>query len=387
MGYFPLIILGLLTLVIITRPFTVLFHELGHALPVMLLTREGAVIYIGSYGNEKYSFKLTLGKLDIWFRYNPIRWQGGLCIPKAQEIALNKQYIYILSGPFFSVFIGSILFYLAFENDLHGSIKLICAFAFGSTILDLFSNLIPRRIMLKDGSTIYTDGYYLYYIQNLKKFPKECFNAIEYYNNNDYEKSATMFKAFISNNIVTEDIYRHAYVSCMFIKHYESALNILKEMKDNYEINSDDYYNFGVVCNHFNLNEEKTKYYNKSFELNPDNSYTLNAIGYELNSQREYETAITYFDRAIRIENEFAYAYNNRGHAKIEIGKLEEGLADINFGLELDSENSYAHRNLGIYYLKTKNYNKALNQFIKAKEMNNQTELIDDLIIEATVNG
>jgi tetratricopeptide (TPR) repeat protein len=365
----------------------VLFHELGHALPVMLLTREGAIIYIGSYGNEKHSFKLTFGKLDIWFRYNPIGWQGGICIPKAEEIPLNRQFIYIISGPIFSFCIASILFYLTFAYNLHGSLKLICAFAFGSTILDLFSNLIPRRIMLKDGSTIYSDGYYLYHINNLKKFPKECFNAIEYYNNNDYENSARMFKALISNNIVTEDIYRHAYVSCMFIQDYESALNILKEMKYNYEINSDDYYNFGVVCNHLKLNEEKTKYYKKSIELNPDNSYTLNAIGYELNSQREYETAITYFEQAIKIENEFAYAFNNRGHAKIEMGKLEEGLADINFSLELDKENSYAYRNLGIYYLKTKNYNKALNEFKKAKEMNNQTDLIDELIMEATVNG
>ena len=70
MQYIPGIILGILTLVIITKPFTVLFHELGHAIPAMIMTKEGATIYVGSYGDQKQSFKIHIAGLEIWFRYN-----------------------------------------------------------------------------------------------------------------------------------------------------------------------------------------------------------------------------------------------------------------------------------------------------------------------------
>ena len=171
MQYLPAIILGLLLLVIITRPFTVLFHELGHAIPAMLMTKQGATVYIGSYGDKKQSFKITIGGLEIWFRYNPIKWRGGLCIPKAEDISLNKRAIYVLCGPLFSLFIAAIIFYLTLSYDLHGSIKLICAFALGSTILDLFTNLIPHKIKVADGSTLFFDGYLLFNLQKLKQFP------------------------------------------------------------------------------------------------------------------------------------------------------------------------------------------------------------------------
>ena len=76
MQYLPGIFFGLFLLVVITRPFTVLFHELGHAIPAMLMTKQGATVYVGSYGDKKQSFQLALGGLEIWFRYNPFKWRG-----------------------------------------------------------------------------------------------------------------------------------------------------------------------------------------------------------------------------------------------------------------------------------------------------------------------
>jgi hypothetical protein len=116
MQYLPPIFLGLFILVIITRPFTILLHELGHAIPLMLMTKKGASVYVGSYGDKKHSLVITLGNLDIWFRYNPIKWHGGLCVPKAHEISLNKQIIYILSGAIFSFLIATTLFYITFPT-------------------------------------------------------------------------------------------------------------------------------------------------------------------------------------------------------------------------------------------------------------------------------
>jgi Tfp pilus assembly protein PilF len=387
-GYLVLIGIfsGVVTLIIITRPFTVLFHELGHAIPAMLLTKQGASIYIGSYGNEKESFKITIGKLKIWLRYNPVRWRGGLCTPEAKNVSLTKKLIYILCGPLFSLCITAILFYLALSYNLHGSIKLICAFALGSTILDLIVSLYPHQIKTSDGKILFSDGYLLFYLQKLKKFPNEYADAVERYENKEYDKTAVLFENFINRGLVSEDVYRCASTSYIFIKNYEKGYQIQKEFESKYDLNSNDYYNLVFTSTLLKLNEERDLYLNKSLEKNPANPYSLNVIAYDLNNKGKFEEAILILDKVIAIQDDFAYAYNNRGHAKIEIGKLDEGLTDIQHSLELDNQNSYAYRNLGIYHPFKNENEQALKYFLQSKEMDKDTDFIDEYISKVTVS-
>jgi tetratricopeptide (TPR) repeat protein len=386
MEYLVPILIGFSILVIITRPFTVLFHELGHAIPLMLLTGEGATIYIGSHGNQKHSFKLTVGKLKIWFRYNPIKWCGGLCIAEAKGISLTKRFIYILGGPVISLVIAATCFYLTLVFDLHGSLKLICLFAFCSTIYDLFVNLIPREVRYRDGKMHYSDGYYLFNILTWRSFLKKYNTASELFNNKKYKEAGELFEVLTGRYFFNEDVYRLAYFSFIQVKMFEKAYVLLGNLSRRYELDSDDYYNYGYVCSCLNFKNERNVYMRKSLELKPDNPYALNAVGYELNMSQQYQEAIPYFDRAIAVDKDFAYAYNNRGHAKMETGQLEEGLMDIEFSLQLNNENSYAHRNLGIYHLKRSQLSEAHQLFLKAKEMDSETDLIDELIAQTTYN-
>ena len=89
------------------------------------------------------------------------------------------------------------------------------------------------------------------------------------------------------------------------------------------------------------------------------------------------------FNKAIEIQTDFAYAYNNRGHAKIEIGQFDGGLKDIQHSLQLDSENSYVYRNLGIYYLKRNDNSEALRYFLQSKQIDQDTDLIEEFIKKA----
>lgn len=82
---FPIIILFFTLLVLITRPFTILFHELGHTLPALMMTRQPVTVYIGSYGDTKHSVHFRIGQLDILLKYNPLAWRSGLCILSAKE--------------------------------------------------------------------------------------------------------------------------------------------------------------------------------------------------------------------------------------------------------------------------------------------------------------
>lgn len=385
MVYFPIILLFFALIVLITRPFTVLFHELGHAIPAILITRKTVSIYIGSYGDPSNSLHFTIGLLDVWFKYNFFSWGLGLCVPSAKQVSINKQIIYTLTGPLASFGIAIVASYFAFAYNLHGLLKLILIVFLGSSIIDLFVNLTPRSepIKLYDGRLTYNDGHKLKQLIYYKRFSKKYEQAAELFNKQKFAEAASSFYNILKNGLKDENIYRLTIISFLEIKNYQLAKELSDEFNLKYKMNSDDFANAGISYSQLNQHDMALKFYDQSLELNPDNIYSLNNKGFTLNILNKFDQAISLFDKAIEIDKTFAYPYNNRGLAKIKIGKVKEGLEDINYSIKLDENNSYCYRNLGIYHLDIGEYSKALNLFRKAKELDFSTHMIDELIIEA----
>jgi tetratricopeptide (TPR) repeat protein len=385
MEHFPLILLFFAILVLITRPFTVLFHELGHAIPAIVMTKKKVSIYIGSYGDPKNSFHVNIGLLEIWFKYNPLSWRLGFCDPTAEEISINTQIIYTLTGPLASSLIAIVACYFTFAYDLHGFLKLVLVIFLSSSIVDLFTNLVPisTPIQLYDSRIIYNDGYLLKQLFYYKRFPKNYLQAIELYNKQKFVEAATSFNYMLENRLQDENIYRLAISCNLQIGNYKRAKEISDEFIILNKMNTDDFANTGLSYSMLNEHYKAIEFYDKSLALNPNNKFSLNNKGFTLNILNKFEEAIILFDKAIEIDKTFAYSYNNRGLAKIKIGNVEEGLADINYSLTLDANNSYAYRNLGIYHLDKRAYSKALELFKKAKELDPFTHMIDELINKA----
>lgn len=380
-----LILLFFALIVFITRPLTVLFHELGHAIPAILMTRQTVSIYIGSYGDPKKSIHFSIGLLDVWFKYNPFSWRLGLCVPSAQQISINKQIIYTLTGPLASFIMAVFACYFSFAYGLNGFLKFILIIFLGSSIFDLFVNFSPSNAPIKlfDGRLTYNDGYQLKQLFHYKRIPKQYEQAAELYNQQKFAESAIIFREILKNGIKDENIYRLAISSFMQVKDYHQAKELSDEFIIHGKLNSDDYVNAGISYSQVDLHDRALELYDKSLELNPGNKYSFNNKGYTLNLLNKFQEAILLFDKAIEIDETFAYSFNNRGLAKIKIGKVEEGLDDINYSLKLDENNSYSYRNLGIYHLDRGEYSKALDLFIKAKELDKTTHMIDTLITEA----
>jgi len=382
MQYFPIFLLILIGLVLITRPLTVLFHELGHAIPAIVLTRRRVTIYIGSHGDPKRSLKINLGLLVIFFRYNPFAWRLGLCVPSAKTISINKQIIYTLAGPMASLIIGCIASYYTFAYDLHGFLKLFLIVFLGSAFFDLLVNLIPNEtpVKLYDGTITYNDGYSLKQLFYYKRLPKGYSKAADLFNQQRYADAAILFEKVLSDKVKDENIYRLAISSYLQDKNYKKA----KELSDAFaltgKMNSDDLSNIALSYSQLGLHAQAMDLYDRSLAQNPDNKYSLNNKGYTLNLMSKFKEAISLFDRVIDIDKEFAHSYNNRGLSKIKLGFVEEGLQDINRSLELDPKNSYSYMHLGIYHFDKGEFDEALQLFTKAKELDNITYGIDDLI-------
>ena len=63
-----LIAISFIFLVFFIRIFTTLIHELGHAIPSLIFTTQEVAIHVGSYGDDKNSFEIDLGRLKAFFK-------------------------------------------------------------------------------------------------------------------------------------------------------------------------------------------------------------------------------------------------------------------------------------------------------------------------------
>jgi tetratricopeptide (TPR) repeat protein len=373
-------------IIIATHPITVILHELGHAIPAILFTRKKVTVYIGSYGETKKSLKFRFGLLEVQLKKS-IFWKTGLCRTSATSLSLTKKVIFIVCGPLASLTFAIVTSFVVFTYDMHGGLKMIMSFFTLAAAWDFISNIIPNNhpIKLADGSVCYNDGHSLRKLFYYKRFLIEYESSAELYNQKEFGKAALAFRDILQLGFQDEDIYRLAYTSFLLNQQYQDAYEYIIELETKYSLNSDDYYNLGYLLTFRGVGKDKENYFEKSLELNPSNPHALNAIGYILNTKLRFEEARPYFEKALKIDPQHAYAMNNLGHAKIEMEQLEEGLAHISHSLELNDENSYAYRNLGIYHLKLNNSTEAERFFLKAKALDQDTELIEELLSKLTV--
>jgi tetratricopeptide (TPR) repeat protein len=384
MQYFLVFLLICVGIIIIVRPITILFHEFGHAIPILLFTRQNVTIFIGSFGNKKESFRLSFGKIIVFFRYNPFRWSYGVCIPSSINISINKQIAYILAGPLTSLVISLIACYISWVYDLSGFFKLFFIIFLGSAFFDFFFNLLPNEkpIKLDNGSTTYNDGYNIKLNVIYKKIFKIYLEAADLYNNKHFRDASLLYNKILSKGYRKDEIYRLIIGCYLQIKDYTNSIKYYEIFELTGNMDSNDFSNLGFSYSMLGNYEKALLFYNLSLQKDPNNTISLNNKGYTLNLINQFEDAIEIFDKAIYLNKEYAYSYNNRGLSKIKLGRTGEGLKDINRSLEIDPNNSYAYKNLGIHYFDNREYNEALRLFVKAKELDDSTHMINDLINE-----
>lgn len=385
MDYTPIIFIGMFILYWITRPVTIFFHELGHAIPALLITGKKVSVYFGSFGNQQKCGRFQLGPLEVWFRYNALLWKGGACHYAPEEVSANKQIVITLLGPVSSLIVATASCYLAFTFDGHGALKLFLVIFTVSALFDLFANLKPWKSPqeLPDGQVLWSDGQRLKELLFLKTAPPEYEIAVEYYSKQEFAMAAITFENILANGREHEIIIKAAIAAHLHDKNYQKALDIQERFEKKCSMDSNDYSNAGLIKSRLGLYKEALVDYQSSINLNPSNHFSLNNRGYTYNLLNQYELAMADFDKVIELQPLFAYAYNNRGLAKIKLGRPEEGLQDIHYSLELNSENAYAYKHLGIYYLDLGNKEEAHKLFLKAKELDADTHGIDSLIEES----
>lgn len=164
-------IIALVLLLALAFFVTVILHELGHAIPALMMTRDDVTIYVGSFGSPYDCFRFTIGKIDVYCKYNPLLWYKGCCVHSGDYLSIDQRIGIVAGGPIASI-LETIITWLLISNLQHddffrvvfGGIFVI---SLGATAYSLIPNPIPRYT--PSGYAVYSDPYEIFRLVRMKR--------------------------------------------------------------------------------------------------------------------------------------------------------------------------------------------------------------------------
>ena len=116
---------------------------------------------------------------------------------------------------------------------------------------------------------------------------------------------------------------------------------------------------------------ESVASYKKAIEINPNNpAYYLN-LGNALSELRYFEECLENYDKAIELKSDYASAYANRGHVLLShLNDPAGALVFFEVAIGLQPDFTEALINQGQAYSQLEQFEKSINSFLKALEIN-----------------
>ncbi|PQJ08882.1 hypothetical protein CJD36_021675 [Flavipsychrobacter stenotrophus] len=362
-----------------------LLHELGHAVAARILTKDKVSVFIGSYGNKEKSFRIPLGKLEVFYCPSLLSFSQGLCIPAAKDISTRNRIIFLACGPLASLVtatavLGSVVLFQAQDILRIGIIALAA-----SAISDLFANLIPIRkaFKLHSGSIAYNDGFTILKLLNWQRYQKIIPLYNQFNEHKQYVQALELIEPVFKPKISYVEIYRKALISAQLAGEYGKMMIFYEMAVPNTQLTSGEHNSMGLLFAVHHRIEEAFEAFDRAISIDPANvSAILNQAFCHL-SRGDYGDAIADYNKCLNAPEHLAYTLANVGLAKIKLADTVAGLDDINRAKEISPNEPYVYRSLGIYYMDTGKTEEALANFNKCRELDSNCHVIDQLIEQA----
>ncbi len=378
-----LIIFLLIGIALISRSVTTLVHELGHAVPSLLFTKEQVIVCVGSYGDVSHSLSFSIGRLKIFLKFNFLSWNLGLC--SHQGIGgFWKTLIVIIGGPLASLFLALSLVYLLIFNDYSDITIVVLTFFILSSLWDFAVNIYPisTPFYLFNGSEIYNDGYRFLSLIKRRNYPDSYYTAMESSLNFEYDKAIEIFKELLKKGFNNREVNDLIIENLMKNRDYEEALKHFGSYKLGMKLKTRDYYTLGSIYFELKKYTDAIKCLKKAIHGDYQNVQYLNKRGLCFAEIGDHENALKDFKAAIYYNPNYLLSYLNSGYSKLLLGDLEGGYADIQRVIEFDDEIPQSYIYLGYYYKKKHDPALAMESFEKAKALHSDYQSLDFLIEE-----
>lgn len=378
-----LIALVAIGIILMTRSITTLIHEMGHAIPSLLFTKEEVIICVGSYENLNKSKGIKLGRLTIFFTLNVFNWETGLCLHQGVT-TFFQNFLIILGGPLASLLVGLGMVFWIKSGAIQESFVVVGVFLLVSALWDFISNIIPNKqpLVTHNGNIVYNDGYQLKRLLAKQRLPKYQQEALEKYQKREYREVLHLLK---EESQLKDNRLQLAYVeSLLHMQQLEAAENTFYQYFGNLELKS---FHYGLIAR-IKMEQQEHRNalqaYDRAIYLDFKNPLLLNQKGLCHISLAEYEEAVVAFSKSVLHNPDFYDSLANRGYAFIKLEQYQEAARDLAFALRLQPNYPKTFFYLGLLEKAEGRKEAALTYLTKAKEMGFQHHGLDYFIAEVT---
>jgi len=372
-------------IILITRSSTTFIHEMGHAIPALLFTKEEVIICVGSYENLNKSKGIKLGRLTIFFTWNIFNWNSGLCLHQGVPTFL-QQLLIIVGGPMASLLTALGLIVLISNGWIAESFLVVIMFLLVSSFWDFISNIIPnvQPLVTHNGNIVYNDGYQLKLLLNQQQLPAHHQQAIKATNQKKYEEVVQLLST--EEEALGNERIQEIYVKALLETHQlEKAEETYYRFFGEKTLVSKDYALIAQIKMEQQEHRNAIQAFDRAIYLDFKNPLLLNQKGRCHISLAEYESAVVAFSKALLYNQDFYDALANRGYTFLKLERYEEATRDLAMALRLQPTYAKTFFYLGLLQKEQGRKEAALTYLNKAKELGYQHHGLDYFIAEVSV--
>ncbi len=359
-----------ISLVLVLRSLTTLFHELGHALPSLLFTEGPVKVYVGTYGDTSQGATFQWGRLEIFFRFNLLNWRMGMCVNQGVR-TLWKNVVIILGGPIASLLISIPLIYLLVTRDIPDFPFTVMIIFIAAATLDFFANMIPMggTIVVDDGTGIYNDGAMLFGLIARIGLPKAYLDLEEKFEKGAYEAVIQESEEKISTGKVAQGYYYLFIQSQIKKSDYQAALEGFQEYARHYKLDMGDHGQIGQIYMKLNQFEEALRYFDQYLYYNFNDPVILFQRGMARLETNRLKQAKQDFAAALEFGAPSANLYLQKGKTELQLGNIQQSIADLNQAKTLDSGLAELWFTFGKYYEKVQDFPAAVKSYEQVERL------------------
>jgi len=374
-----------IAIVLMTRSITVLIHELGHAIPSLLFTKEEVIICVGSYENLTKSKGIKLGRLTTFFTFNIFNWNSGLCLHKGVTTFMQN-FLIILGGPLASLLIGLGMIYLV-KNWQGGQYEVVVAvFLIVSALWDFISNIIPHEkpLVTHNGNIVYNDGYQLKRLLQQNNLATHQQEALRAYQSKQYDKVLSLLEKDKLEGLKTIEVQRIYIESLMYTRQLEEAEESFYHYFGQTELKSPDFSLIAEIKMEQQQYENALQAYDRAVYLDFTNPLLHDKKGLCHTNLADYEDAVVAFSKSILHNPDFYQSMVNRAYALIKLERLDLAERDLNNALALNQEYPKTYFCMGLLKKELGADPEALTYLLKAQKMGFEHHGLDYYIAEVS---